>query len=1000
MKKYYLISILSLLLLTSFSKYSFGQEPPYLAPIPDQTAMVGELFTLDVNAINANPAETYQLTKALPGMTINASTGLISWTPVSETDGGMVTVRAYNIAGESERSFLIYLSDEIVCAEDIISYWKLDEASGTTFEDFKGGHTATTLNPVTPVAGRVAGAQLFEPEGMVDQYMYITDEGQYDLDRSVSFSISVWFKWAGEHNTEPNNHVLVARGNPEGSNMTILLFVDNTSNPNNPRFNFTLRPATTQELKSVSPNVTIQTDQWYHVVAIYHGSPNGQTTDLEVFINNQRSYYPHQFTDDDFVGYGAFDLNIGFWDAYESNRFPFNGSIDEVLFYRKALTSLEVSNMYNDGLNNIPHCKPGNYYPLITSTPVENASEGTPYTYTLTANDLDGGTLVKSADIIPSWLNFNPATGVLSGTPGNDDVGEAQVKLKVTDGTTDIFQEFTLTVSNVNDPPEITSTPTVTTIDQDEAFSYTLIAEDPDPDDVVTLSAPVLPSWMTFNPATGVLSGTPTNEQVQFADDSTFNITLAATDLADVTVTQEFTLTVVNVNDLPQIVSQANIQTDRNQAVTISINDLVVNDPDNVFPTDHTMTILAGDNYTFAGNTITPTNNFFGELLVNVQLSDGEGTVDYDFVITVNFVNIAPVFTSTPKTTGSEGAPYSYLIQVQDPDVAQTITITTPVLPGWLTFDDETNLLVGVPQRSDVGDNAVSIKVSDGALETFQNFTIVVKSSNNAPVIISSPPLQVNNYSQYTYIINATDADAADVLTYSAQLLPAWLTFDPATRTLSGIPEKSHVGTHNVILKVTDGYDEILQEFTITVIDVNTAPVVISVPEDTAKIDNQYTYLMEVVDYEGDNLTFTSTLVPAWLTFDPGSKVLSGTPVQANLGEHTVIITVTDGIFTVNHQFKIRVVPQWPISVPGFGTFSEKLYPNPASDFVIFEMRNENSVSLEITDITGKLVVSEKIEANTDKVQIDLSGVDDGVYIYRMFDGKQQQTGRLVVNKK
>ncbi|MGC9341874.1 MAG: putative Ig domain-containing protein, partial [Bacteroidales bacterium] len=521
-----------------------------------------------------------------------------------------------------------------------------------------------------------------------------------------------------------------------------------------------------------------------------------------------------------------------------------------------------------------------------------------------------------------------------------------------------------------------------------------------DPDDEVTLSAPELPSWMTFNPVTGVLSGTPTNEQVQFADDSTFNITLAATDLADETVTQEFTLTVVNVNDLPEVLSQSDVQTDRNQPVTISINDLVVNDPDNVFPTDHTMTILPGDNYTASGTTITPEDNYYGELLVNVQISDLEGSTDYQFVITVNFVNIAPEFTSTPKTNASEGSPYSYLIQVEDPDADQTITITTLVLPAWLEFDDETNLLVGVPQRSDVGDNAVSLKVSDGELETFQNFTIAVKSTNNVPVIISSPPLQVNNYAQYTYIMNATDADAADVLTYSAQLLPAWLSFDPATRTLSGIPEKTHVGTHNVILKVTDGYDEVLHEFTITVLDVNTAPVVISEPVDSARINKQYTYLMEVVDYEGDNLTFTPTLVPTWLTFDAGSRVLSGTPAQADLGEHTVIITVTDGAFTVNHQFIIRVVPEWPISVPDFGAFSGKMYPNPSSDFVIFEMRNENSCQLEITDITGKIVVSKKVEANTDKVQIDLSEVEDGVYIYRMFDGKQQQTGRLVVNKK
>ena len=98
MKKYYLITLVSFLLLISFSKKGWGQEPPYLQPISDQVALLGELFTYDVNAINANPPETYQLILAPQGMTINPTNGMISWTPANLTDGGKVTVRAYNSA--------------------------------------------------------------------------------------------------------------------------------------------------------------------------------------------------------------------------------------------------------------------------------------------------------------------------------------------------------------------------------------------------------------------------------------------------------------------------------------------------------------------------------------------------------------------------------------------------------------------------------------------------------------------------------------------------------------------------------------------------------------------------------------------------------------------------------------------------------------------------------------------------------------------------------------
>lgn len=998
MKKTYLIALMSILLI-SLSSTGWSQEPPYIAPISDKSTLVGELFTLDVDAENANPAETYELLESRPGMTIDPVTGLIEWTPNQPDEGGKVTVRAYNSAGESERSFFVYLSDAIVCSSDLISYWKMDEATGDTIADFQGGYTARSLNPISPVQGVVDGAQLFEPVGATDQFVYVTDEDQYEFDRSESFSISLWFKFNGNHLTEDENQVLLARGNPEGDNMSIILMLDLTTYTS-PRVSFSLRPKN-GSFKTVTPNIDINQNTWYHVVAIYHGSNNPNPTDLSVYVDNQRNYYTHTFSDKDFVG--TQDLNIGFWDVYETNRFPFNGSIDEVLIYRKALSQTEVGDIYNDGLGGTPHCKPGNYYPLITSTPVETAAEDSEYSYTLTADDFEGEPLTLSAEVLPSWLSFDPATGLVSGTPGNENVGDTLVKLKVTDGSIDLFQEYTLTVTNVNDPPEITSTPSVTTIDQGETFSYTMEATDVDEGDEVTLSAPGLPSWMTFDPATGVLEGTPSNDQVQYSVDSTFDISLEATDKSSESVTQEFTLTVINVNDLPEVVSQADVSIDRNSSVDISLGDLTVNDPDDFYPSSHQLIVFAGDDYTFDGSTISPAENFYGDLVVNIGISDGIDTLNYGFQVTVNFVNIAPEFTSNPKLTASEGSAYSYALTVEDPDiddpnVSQELTFTAVILPSWLELDAETNILVGIPTRDDIGENDVSIKVSDGVEEVFQNFTIDVKSTNNVPVINSTPPQQVNNYAEYSYTISASDADASDELTYSATLIPAWLSFDPATQVLSGIPEKNDVGAHDVTLAVTDGYDEVEQSFTITVLDVNTAPVVTSEPLDSVLTGSTYTYLMEVTDYENDPLTITETLVPEWLTFDVGSRVLQGTPTNDNVGEHTVIITVSDGVFTINHQFKIRVIRKYPEGINDLeGSFTTNVYPNPASEFVVFELKGDREFNLEISDITGKVVIKEQVGKNVSKYQVDLSELDKGIYIYRLYDGESNQSGKFMI---
>jgi hypothetical protein len=123
-------------------------------------------------------------------------------------------------------------------------------------------------------------------------------------------------------------------------------------------------------------------------------------------------------------------------------------------------------------------------------------------------------------------------------------VGDHAVELLVTDsgGLTDT-QSFTITVANVNDAPEFTSTP-VTTATQDEPYTHTVTVDDPDLayGDVLTITAPTLPSWLTFTQTgemTATLSGTPAN-----ADVGDHAVELLVTDSGGLFAEQVFTLTV------------------------------------------------------------------------------------------------------------------------------------------------------------------------------------------------------------------------------------------------------------------------------------------------------------------------------------------------------------------------------------------------------------------------------------------------------------------------
>jgi len=181
--------------------------------------------------------------------------------------------------------------------------------------------------------------------------------------------------------------------------------------------------------------------------------------------------------------------------------------------------------------------------------------------------------------------------------------------------------------------------------------------------------------------------------------------------------------------------------------------------------------------------------------------------------------NNAPLFTSTPELSATVGATYSYTITASDPDASDALTMTAPLLPGWLAFadmGDGTATLSGTPQASDVGEHTVGLLVQDsGGLNATQLFSITVEADdeppdppeNSAPFFTSIAAGAATVGIAYRYEITASDPDASDVLTVTAPLLPEWLALeDDATwiGVLNGTPQASDVGEHSVRLVVRD----------------------------------------------------------------------------------------------------------------------------------------------------------------------------------------------------
>ncbi|MBK8205645.1 MAG: putative Ig domain-containing protein [Planctomycetes bacterium] len=144
--------------------------------------------------------------------------------------------------------------------------------------------------------------------------------------------------------------------------------------------------------------------------------------------------------------------------------------------------------------------------PTITSAAAPTAAfETVLYTHTFTATGNPAPTFAVTAGTLPTWLTLDANTGVLTGTPGVGDVG-GSFDVSAQNGVLpDDTESVTITVA-VGTAPTITSAAAPTTATVGTLYTHTFtVTGTPAP----TLSATGLPAWLTFNPGTGVLSGTP-----------------------------------------------------------------------------------------------------------------------------------------------------------------------------------------------------------------------------------------------------------------------------------------------------------------------------------------------------------------------------------------------------------------------------------------------------------------------------------------------------------
>ncbi|WP_214175990.1 Ig-like domain-containing protein [Geomobilimonas luticola] len=536
-----------------------------------------------------------------------------------------------------------------------------------------------------------------------------------------------------------------------------------------------------------------------------------------------------------------------------------------------------------------------NDVPTATTQSV-STTRNTAKTITLAGTDVEGSALTYT-------IVSQPAHGTLAGiapnltyTPTTNYTGADSFTFTVSDGTaTSTIATVNITVTFSNVAP--VATPQSVTTNEDTARAITLAGTDSDND-------PLTYAVVT-QPTKGVLSGTAPNltytpsANITGADSFTFTVSDGTA-----TSTAAVSITITAVNDAPVLAAIANqsLTEDTVKTVPLSATDA---DGDTV-----SYSVTGGSAATVAasisGSTLTLTPaadyNTTTPISFTVTASDGKGgSGSRSFTAAVAAVNDVPVAAGQSVSTNRNAAKAIVLTGSDVEGSALTYAIVSPPANG--TLSGAAPNLIYTPAANYTGSDSFTFTVSDGtAISTAATVSISVSFSNVAPVA-TPQSVAVTEDTARAIVLAGTDADN-DPLTYTVATQPAKGVLSGTAPNLTYTPIANATGADSFTFTVSDGaVTSAAVTVSITIAGVNDAPVVTNPGAQTSAEGATVSLPIAATDADGNTLSYSATGLPAGLSINSASGVISGTLGYAAAGSYNATVTVTDGTAPVNVSF-------------------------------------------------------------------------------------------------
>ena len=460
----------------------FGGPPVVTTQPQCQTNVVGSTVSFGVVASGTVPLG-YQWMFGGANI-IGATNATLTLNNVQLTNVGNYMVTITNIAGSTNSVTATLTVNLPVCApapSGLVGWWR---AEGDA-HDVIGGNHGTLGSGANFTDGEVG--QAFSFNGTSSSYVSIPDSPLLDSFTN-SITIELWLK-ANQTNANSNWQTIVSKGNAAWEIQatvyarTVSFFMGGP-NPSN-----------------VTGSRNVQDGQWHHVAAVYDG------TNINLYVDGTldastpstggivQNSYPMG------IGYSAQGLG-------GSPGYFYNGKVDEVSLYHRALSAGEIAAIYNAG-------SAGKCYtpvaPAITAQPTNlTVLVGRTATYSVAAT----GTSPLSFQWAFNGTNIDGATDATL-TLGNVQLTQAGSYSVLVSNLVGSTNSVTATLSVVL-PPVITQQPQGQSAASYNSASFTVAA---------TGSGPLSYQWRK--------GGTNLVDGSNVSGSTTTNLTLASVSMND-----------------------------------------------------------------------------------------------------------------------------------------------------------------------------------------------------------------------------------------------------------------------------------------------------------------------------------------------------------------------------------------------------------------------------------------------------------------------------------